>query len=80
MRDAPQSTRGTRGSFRRTAPNSDNAGRLCYTRENAEKADAIRQAIEDWREARLLGEQYFYLLCSLLGRSIRLQNASVWRF
>src|SRR5262245_57517589 len=41
--------------------------RLYYTRENAEKADAIRQAIEDWLARGVITEQeYFYLLCSLL--------------
>jgi adenine-specific DNA-methyltransferase len=41
--------------------------RLYYTRENAEKADAIRQAIERWRAAGHITEQeYFYVLCSLL--------------
>lgn len=41
--------------------------RLYYTRENAEKADAIRQAIETWRaEAVITEEEYFYVLCSLL--------------
>ena len=41
--------------------------RLYYTRENAEKADAIRQAIEEWLTAGVITEQeFFYLLCSLL--------------
>ena len=38
-----------------------------YSSENAEKADAIRQAIADWREQGLLSErEFFYLLASLL--------------
>src|SRR5829696_6945174 len=36
--------------------------RLYYTRENAEKADAIRQAIEEWRSKGTITEQeYFYV-------------------
>ena len=72
---------GTRGFIsRHYAPNGANAGRLYYTRENAEKADAIRQAIEDWREAGLLSErEYFYLLCSLLEAIDQVANtASVY--
>ena len=46
---------------------SPGSGRLYYTKENAERADAIRQTIGDWRAAGLLSEQeYFYLLGSLL--------------
>jgi adenine-specific DNA-methyltransferase len=41
--------------------------RLYYTEENAERADAIRQAIEEWRAQAIITEQeYFYILCSLL--------------
>lgn len=43
------------------------SGRLYYTKENAERADAIRQTIGDWHRAGLLSEkEYFYLLGSLL--------------
>lgn len=42
-------------------------GRLYYTAENAERADAIRMAIEDWRAQGLLGEkEYFYLIAALI--------------
>lgn len=56
------------------------AERLYYTRENAEKADAIRQAIEDWRRRRVITEQeYFYILCSLLEAIDQVANtASVY--
>lgn len=42
-------------------------GRLYYTSDNAERADAVRCAIEDWRGEGLISEkEYFYLLASLL--------------
>ncbi len=42
-------------------------GRMYYTEANAQKADAIRQAIEQWRAAKIITEQeYFYVLCALL--------------
>lgn len=42
-------------------------GRSYYSSENAEKADAVRQAIADWRGQGLLSEpEFFYLLASLL--------------
>ncbi len=54
--------------------------RLYYTEENAEKADAIRQTIEDWRAREIITEQeYFYLLCSLLEAIDQVANtASVY--
>src|SRR5262249_9689158 len=54
--------------------------RLYYSEENAEKADAIRQAIEDWLEREVITEQeYFYLLCSLLEAIDQVANtASVY--
>ncbi len=54
--------------------------RLYYTEENAEKTDAIRQAIEKWREQEIITEQeYFYLLCSLLEAIDQVANtASVY--
>lgn len=69
---------GTRGFI---AKNYGPAGeRLYYTEENAEKTDAIRQAIEQWREQGLITEQeYFYLLCSLLEAIDQVANtASVY--
>lgn len=56
------------------------ADRLYYTEENAEKADAIRQAIEEWRAQELIDEyEYFYLLCSLLEAIDQVANtASVY--
>lgn len=63
------------------AENYGHAGkRLYYTEENAKKADAIRQAIEKWREQDLITEQeYFYLLCSLLEAIDQVANtASVY--
>lgn len=55
-------------------------GRQYYTRENAEKADAIRQAIDDWRADGIISEQeYFYILCSLLEAIDQVANtASVY--
>lgn len=55
-------------------------GRQYYTEENARKADAIRQAIADWRARGLLTEQeYFYVLCSLLEAIDQVANtASVY--
>jgi adenine-specific DNA-methyltransferase len=54
--------------------------RAYYSAENAEKADAIRQAIQDWREQGLLTEsEYFYLLASLLEAIDQVANtASVY--
>ncbi len=51
-----------------------------YTQENAEKADAIRQAIEQWRASGLISEQeYFYILCSLIEAIDQVANtASVY--
>jgi adenine-specific DNA-methyltransferase len=59
---------------------SPEGDRLYYTTENAEKADAIRQAIEDWRAQQLITEQeYFYILCSLLEAIDQVANtASVY--
>jgi adenine-specific DNA-methyltransferase len=56
------------------------ANRFYYTRENAEKADAIRQAIGRWRADGLINErEYFYLLCSLLEAIDQVANtASVY--
>lgn len=55
-------------------------GRQYYTEENAKKADAIRQVIEQWRADKLLTEQeYFYILCSLLEAIDQVANtASVY--
>ena len=55
-------------------------GRMYYTAANAQKADAIRQAIERWRIEKLLTEQeYFYVLCSLLEAIDQVANtASVY--
>ncbi len=54
--------------------------RLYYTRENAEKADAIRQAISEWLAEGVINEQeYFYLLASLLEAIDQVANtASVY--
>lgn len=56
------------------------SGRLYYTKENAERADAIRQTIGDWHRAGLLSEkEYFYLLGSLLEAVDQVANtASVY--
>ncbi len=56
------------------------AKRFYYSRDNAEKADAIRQAIESWREQKLISEaEYFYLLASLLEAIDQVANtASVY--
>jgi adenine-specific DNA-methyltransferase len=54
--------------------------RQYYTEENAQKADAIRQAIENWRGTGLITEEeYFYVLCSLLEAIDQVANtASVY--
>lgn len=54
--------------------------RLYYTKENAEKADAIRQSIEEWRDRQIITEaEYFYILCSLLEAIDQVANtASVY--
>lgn len=59
---------------------SPTGGRQYYTVENAQKADAIRQKIEEWRKKKLLTEQeYFYVLCSLLEAIDQVANtASVY--
>jgi adenine-specific DNA-methyltransferase len=56
------------------------ANRFYYTQENAEKADAIRQAIEKWRTNSIINErEYFYILCSLLEAIDQVANtASVY--
>lgn len=56
------------------------AKRFYYSTDNAEKADAIRQAIESWREQKLISEaEYFYLLASLLEAIDQVANtASVY--
>lgn len=56
------------------------ANRFYYTQENAEKADAIRQAIEEWRTNKTITErEYFYILCSLLEAVDQVANtASVY--
>jgi adenine-specific DNA-methyltransferase len=56
------------------------ANRFYYTQENAEKADAIRQAIEGWRAEAIVNErEYFYILCSLLEAIDQVANtASVY--
>src|SRR5262249_34631262 len=56
------------------------AERFYYTEANAERADAIRQAIESWRKSGIINEQeYFYLLCSLLEAIDQVANtASVY--
>ena len=61
---------------------SDNYGpagnRLYYTRENAEKADAIRQAIERWRARMIITEhEFFYVLCSLLEAVDQVANTTL---
>lgn len=55
-------------------------GRMYYTEANAQKADAIRQAIERWRAENVITEQeYFYLLCALLEAIDQVANtASVY--
>lgn len=59
---------------------SPKGNRLYYTRENAEKADAIRQALEQWfKQGLITRQEYFYLLCSLLEAIDRVANtASVY--
>src|SRR5262245_48033500 len=54
--------------------------RFYYTEANAEKADAIRLAIEDWLARKIITEdEYFYLLCSLLDAIDQVANtASVY--
>jgi len=55
-------------------------GRFYYSEKNAEKADAIRQAIEEWfAEGTIREDEYFYLLCSLLEAIDQVANtASVY--
>lgn len=55
-------------------------GRQYYTEENARKADAIRQAIEQWYTDGIMTElEYFYVLCSLLEAIDQVANtASVY--
>lgn len=54
--------------------------RKYYTEHNAEKADALRQLIEEWLEKQLINEQeYFYLLASLIEAIDQVANtASVY--
>lgn len=56
------------------------AARFYYTAANAEKVDAIRQAIELWRAQELISDhEYFYLLASLLEAIDQVANtASVY--
>lgn len=57
-----------------------NGNRQYFTSENAEKVDAIRQAVEKWRGHGLITEQeYFYILASLLEAADSVANtASVY--
>ncbi len=54
--------------------------RFYYSIENAEKADAIRQTIEQWLEQKIISQpEYFYLLASLLEAIDQVANtASVY--
>jgi adenine-specific DNA-methyltransferase len=46
---------------------SPKGDRQFYTTVNAEKADAIRLALEEWKQSGLITkDEYFYVLCSLL--------------
>ncbi|MEO6725888.1 MAG: DNA adenine methylase, partial [Blastocatellia bacterium] len=63
------------------AENYSPAGnRSYYSVENAEKADAIRQTIQDWRDQKFISQpEYFYLLASLLEAVDQVANtASVY--
>ena len=55
-------------------------GRKYYTEENANKADAIRQTLEQWRSAHLISEpEYFFILSALLEAIDQVANtASVY--
>lgn len=55
-------------------------GRRYYTADNAQKADAIRQALNRWRQQQLINEAEFsYLRCSLLEAIDQVANtASVY--
>jgi adenine-specific DNA-methyltransferase len=55
-------------------------GRMYYTEENALKADAIRQALEQWKSSQFISEQeYFFLLSALLEAIDQVANtASVY--
>lgn len=69
------------GSAGFIAENYSPAGkRFYYSADNAEKADAIRQSIETWREQKLISKhEYFYLLASLLEAIDQVANtASVY--
>ncbi|WP_028121314.1 DNA adenine methylase [Epilithonimonas tenax] len=54
--------------------------RLYFSEENGKKIDAIRQKIEDWKIAKKINEdQYYLLLCSLLEAADKIANtASVY--
>lgn len=54
--------------------------RSYYSTENAEKADAIRQTIQEWRDQKLISKpEYYYLLASLLEAIDQVANtASVY--
>lgn len=51
-----------------------------YTQSNAERADAIRMLVEDWRRLNLINEyEYFYLLAALIEATDQVANtASVY--
>jgi len=54
--------------------------RKYYTEQNAEKADALRQLLEVWREKQLINDQeYFYIIASLIEAIDQVANtASVY--
>jgi adenine-specific DNA-methyltransferase len=54
--------------------------RFYYTPENAEKADTIRQALEQWRADKIINRhEFFYILCALLEAIDQVANtASVY--
>lgn len=71
---------GTQGFIAQHYGATGTAGRMYFTQENAQKVDAIRLQIEDWKNQHTITEdQYFFLLASLIESADKVANtASVY--
>ena len=72
--------KGTEGFIFQNYSHSGNAGRNYFTAENGKKIDAARLQIEAWEKTKTIsGDQYFFLLASLLESADKVANtASVY--
>jgi adenine-specific DNA-methyltransferase len=75
-----QQLEGKKGFIARHYGEGGEAGRLYFSKENAEKIDAIRSQIEAWKENNRIDEDhYFFLLATLIESADKVANtASVY--